>query len=449
MSLEKNKFAQLNLLAPIQQALDAFGFKEPTPIQAKAIPMILKGSDLIGSAQTGTGKTAAFCIPVLTSLIKDSNKNALILVPTRELAIQIEEFWKVLTQFCKEQRSATLIGGVSMQAQLRQIQRKPRLIIATPGRLVDHLQRRSVSLKTTAFLVLDEADRMLDMGFAPQLNEIVRSVPTDRQTLFFSATWNSATDLLAKKFLRNPVERVAVGETSRAAHTVTQTLLKTTTSGKRDLLLEEINSKQGSILVFARTKHGTDRVAKYLDSYGISVNRLHGGRSQGQRNTALNAFREGDIRVLVATDIAARGIDVSEIAHVINYDLPQVAEDYIHRIGRTGRAGETGTATSFVTGEDAAMWNDIAKLLKKTGSVIPSLYEKKITRPVNAQGGDEVIEAVQPASHRPTRSHPGQRRENQWKRGTTQVKPQNEQRFKQPANKAAAASVGARGSFIS
>jgi ATP-dependent RNA helicase DeaD len=427
-----NTFRKLGLPTPIQDALDAIGFQNPTPIQQQTIPMIMAGKDLIGSAQTGTGKTGAFCIPTLAKLLANPTQNALILVPTRELALQIEEFWFQLTKFSKEMRSVSLIGGVAMQPQLRDIKKNPRLIIATPGRLVDHIQRRSISLNNVAVLILDEADRMLDMGFAPQLNEIVRVVPKLRQTLFFSATWDQNTDQLSKKFLAKNAERVAVGETSKAATTITQTLYAVTQDGKRDLLLEELNSKEGTILVFVRTQHRTDRIARYLASYGVSVNRLHGGRTQGQRTTALREFREGHIRVLCATDIAARGIDVAEIAHVINFDLPMVAEDYIHRIGRTGRAGATGTATSFVTSEDMGLWTEIAKLLKKTGSTVPNAKQPKQSRPANAMDAAENEMMLQPKAEirKPTRSHPQNRRENQWQKGTVSLRPAHEQRIK-------------------
>ena len=427
-------FRKLGLPLPIQNALDELGFQQPTPIQQKTIPLILTGTDLIGSAQTGTGKTGAFCIPTLVNFLADPTQHGLILVPTRELALQIEAFWTELTRFCKEMRSVSLIGGVAMEPQIRGIKRNPRLIIATPGRLVDHLQRRSISLANISILILDEADRMLDMGFAPQLNEIVRVVPKQRQTLFFTATWDQNTDQLSKKFLRGNIERVAIGETSKAATSVTQTLYAITQDGKRDLLLEELNSKEGTILVFARTQHRTDRVARYLASYGVEVNRLHGGRSQGQRTTALREFREGQIRVLVATDIAARGIDVAEIAHVINFDLPQVAEDYIHRIGRTGRAGASGTATSFVTSEDLGLWQEIVKLLKKTGSTVPSAKTPKTTRPPNALDQEnEVTEDRDSAARKPTRSHPQNRRENRWSRDSVALKPAHEQRIQPQA----------------
>jgi superfamily II DNA/RNA helicase len=422
-------FDQFKLLPPIQQALTAIGFKVPTPIQQKAIPSALSGSDLVGNAQTGTGKTAAFCIPLLTTLLNEPKKTGLILVPTRELSLQIEKFWAELTQFCKEVNAVSLVGGIPMETQTKKLAKNPRLIVATPGRLVDHLQQENLSLKTVGVLVLDEADRMLDMGFAPQLDEIVSHVPKKRQTLFFTATWDSDTNALSKKFLQHNSERIRVGETSQAASTVTQTLLNTTQDGKRDLLLEEINSHRGSILVFAGTQQKVEHVTEYLESYEVPVNCLHGGRSQGQRKTALREFREGKIRVLVATDVAARGIDVADVSHVVNYDLPQIAEDYVHRIGRTGRAGATGTATSFLAPEDQRRWTEIETLLKETGSAVPKAKVPKQTRAANAEDLNPDLITVQ-VSKKPTRGNPQNRRENQWHKGTVVVKPEHEQRIK-------------------
>ena len=362
-------FETFELPQKLNDALKAMEFEIPTPIQAQAIPIALKGRDLIGCAQTGTGKTAAFCIPTLVHLLADRNKTALILAPTRELAMQIEGVWKDLTRFSPEIRSAILVGGNSMQPQMQALKRNPRLLIATPGRLIDHLQRGSLNLSRVGILILDEADRMLDMGFAPQLSQIMRFVPQSRQTLLFSATWSPVVDDLAKKYLKTPA-RVSVEKASRAAQTVHQSMIATTMKEKNEALLDELNEREGSVLVFVRTKSRTDRVAKYLSSYGLDVNRIHGGRTQGQRNAALSAFRVGKVRILVATDIAARGIDVVNIQHVINYDLPQVAEDYIHRIGRTGRAGSEGCAVSFVTPEDRSQWRDITHLLKKGGTIV-------------------------------------------------------------------------------
>jgi superfamily II DNA/RNA helicase len=422
-------FDTFKLLPPIKQALIELGYKTPTPIQEKAIPAALAGNDLVGNAQTGTGKTAAFCIPMLSALLNHPDKNALILVPTRELALQIEKFWAGLTQFSKEINAVSLIGGVPMETQVKRLLKNPRLIISTPGRLVDHLQSKNLELKKISILVLDEADRMLDMGFAPQLNEILSKIPKKRQTLLFTATWDSKTNDLAKKFLVHNSERIKVGETSKAATTVKQKLLNTTQDGKRDLLLEELNAHPGSTLVFAGTQQKVDRVAEYLESYGIGVNCLHGGRSQGQRKTALRELREGKIRVLVATDVAARGIDVPEISHVINYDLPQIAEDYIHRIGRTGRAGAIGYSTSFLAPEDARRWSEIEILLKKTESSVPKAAIAKQTRAANIADLEPEAE-LKKVSKKPTRHNPKDRRENAWAKGTVTIKPADQQRIK-------------------
>ncbi|MCC7441276.1 MAG: DEAD/DEAH box helicase [Bdellovibrionales bacterium] len=345
-------------------------FETPTPIQAQAIPVALKGGDLVGIAQTGTGKTAAFGIPTIMRLMENPAATALILAPTRELAIQIEGVWRDLTRYMKDMRSAILVGGYSMRPQLQALRQKPRLIIATPGRLIDHLEQRTVNLATVAVLILDEADRMLDMGFAPQLNQIMRHVPKERQTMLFTATWEKETDALAKRYLNQP-SRVAVASASKAADTVEQTAVETTVAKKNDTLLDEINRRAGTLLIFTRTKSRTDRVTKFLASYGLSVSRIHGGRSQAQRNAALAGFKSGQIRILVATDIAARGIDVTGIGHVINYDLPNVPEDYVHRIGRTGRAGASGSAVALVTPEERPLWRAITTLLQRGGSNAP------------------------------------------------------------------------------
>lgn len=374
-------FGDFKLADPINKALETLKFSIPTPVQSAAIPLALSGKDIIGVAQTGTGKTAAFCLPILNRLLQSPGKTALVLAPTRELAIQIDMFWRQLTQKIPRMYSVVVIGGASMHIQMRGLSRQPRLIVATPGRMIDHLDRRTVNIKAVDVLVLDEADRMLDMGFAPQLAEIAKHVPQDRQTLFFTATWEPALDRLAKLYLKDPA-RVTVGSTAKTTPQITQSLIATTAQKKNDTLLDELNRRQGSVLVFAKTQIRTERLAHYLEEYGVPSNRIHGGRSQGQRNSALNAFRRGDIRVLVATDIAARGIDVTDIAHVVNYDLPQVPEDYIHRIGRTGRAGAKGEAISLVTFEDKHLWRNIARLLQKNGSAIPQVpQEFQISQP--------------------------------------------------------------------
>ncbi len=403
-------FKELTLPPAIHRALEQMKFDQPTPIQAQAIPVALAGRDLIGCAQTGTGKTAAFCIPVLDRLLADPEATALMLAPTREIAQQIELFWRDLSQFCPDVMSAILIGGASMQPQLRALAKRPRVLVATPGRLIDHLRTKRQLLAKTSMLVLDEADRMLDMGFAPQLRQILQFVPRERQTFLFSATWDSNVDQLAKAYTANPT-RVSVGTASRAATTIQQTSIETSSQKKNETLLAELNQREGSILVFARTKSRTDRVARYLSMEGVNAYRIHGGRSQAQRNAALNAFKSGVARVLVATDLAARGIDVANITCVINFDLPMDPEDYIHRIGRTGRAGAAGTALSIVTPEDRMQWRDIVRFLQKSGSPVPTVVAAAVAPPKAAGAQPQVQAQAQPQARpapRARRPHRGQ-----------------------------------------
>ena len=356
-------FAELDIPAILLQAIKAMKYETPTPIQAQAIPPALLGRDILGCAQTGTGKTAAFLIPLVSQLLKTPLVTALILAPTRELAAQIETVLTGLTAHCKSLNHAVLIGGMSMQPQMRALNKKPRIIIATPGRLIDHLDRRTVSLDKTSFLVLDEADRMLDMGFAPQLKEILKTVPKTRQTLLFSATIAPEIRKLTQNYLNHPVE-VAIGTNSKPAENIKQSSITTDAKDKINVILDEINARKGSMIVFARTQHRADRLARSLKSYNLEVGVIHGGKTQGQRNRALQSFRDEETRILVATDVAARGLDIPHVAHVINYDLPQQAEDYVHRIGRTARAGSSGEALSMITPEEKHLWKKITLLLR-------------------------------------------------------------------------------------
>lgn len=360
-----NSFNDLILPESVQRALVAMKYATPTEIQAKAIPAALSGHDVVGSAQTGTGKTAAFSIPLITSLISEKRKRALILAPTRELALQINEVLNAILKFTSNIQVAVLIGGASMGPQERALSKKPRIIVATPGRLCDHLRRKTVALNQTDVLVLDEADRMLDMGFAAQLNEIVRFLPKERQTLLFSATFPGDIQKLVSRYTRNPV-RVSAGPVSKPVDAISQSVINTTGKGKNDALVDELNTCKGSILVFARTKRRTDKLARYLGECGYKVGRIHGDRSQKQRLDAIDGFKRGRFTILVATDIAARGIDIPHIANVINYDLPSTPEDYVHRIGRTGRAGAVGRAVSLLTAEDQSQWRSISKLITRT-----------------------------------------------------------------------------------
>jgi ATP-dependent RNA helicase DeaD len=360
-------FGNFNLPGSLCQAILAMNYHRPTPIQAKTIPVALLNRDLIGCAQTGTGKTAAFCIPLIAKLQRVPRKMALILVPTREIAAQITEVLKNLTKNASDLQPTLLIGGMSMQPQVRALTKKPRILVATPGRLVDHLRRGTVSLIYAEILVLDEADRMLDMGFAPQLNEILRFLPKARQTLLFSATMPPDILKLAGKYLKDPVH-IATQQLSKPPAKISHSIIQTTHANKNDTLMDELNLRKGSVLIFTRTKHRTDRLARFLLGFGHQVERIHGGRSQGQRNSALQGFRNGRYRILVATDIAARGLDIPHIEHVINYDLPQQEEDYIHRIGRTARAGAKGQALCLLTPEDKGQWRVISRFLNKADS---------------------------------------------------------------------------------
>lgn len=360
------KFTDFRLPAPIENAIRDLNFEEPTEIQFQSIPFALKGRDLIACAQTGSGKTAAYTIPMLAKLLADDNARALILAPTRELVKQISDVIHQLTTYSRQISHAVIIGGADMNKQLRALKKGPRIIIATPGRLMDHLRRQSISIKSTQFLVLDEGDRMLDMGFQPQLDAILKYLPQQRQTLLFSATLAPKVRALAARYLQNP-ESVTIGEDSTPVEAIKQTAIATTNDKKDDLVMDQLNQRKGSVIIFTRTQMRTDRLAATLTEYGFSVARIHGGRTQGQRNSAIQGFREGAFRVLVATDIAARGLDVPHIQHVINYDLPMMEEDYVHRIGRTARAGATGEAVSLVLPQDRNQWIRLARRYKIKG----------------------------------------------------------------------------------
>jgi ATP-dependent RNA helicase RhlE len=351
-------FNALNLPAGVLRMTQSLGFTVPTPIQREAIPPAVLGRDIIGIAQTGTGKTLAFGLPMAARL--QSFQTGLVLAPTRELAIQIEETFKKLNL-----KTALLIGGAPMNRQIGQLRGKPAVVIATPGRLLDHLQQRTIDLRTVSILVLDEADRMLDMGFAPAIRQIIAAVPNQRQTMLFSATMPREIADLAARYLTNPI-RIEIERAGRAADLVEQELMVVDQSDKRSILEELLSKHKGTILVFARTRHGARKVAKAVRAMGHSAAELHSDRTLAQRRTALEGFKRGEYRVLVATDIAARGIDVKDIALVINYDVPDSPEDYVHRIGRTGRAGASGQAITMATPEQSGSIREIEKLMRAT-----------------------------------------------------------------------------------
>jgi len=363
-------FAELMLAPELLRAVADAGYTAPTPIQARAIPLILRGRDIMGLAQTGTGKTAAFTLPIVQRLLGGPRRaRALILTPTRELAVQVKE------SFAKYAEHSGLVivdiyGGVPLGPQEQALRTGVDVIVATPGRLLDHMERQNVAFDDLEVLVLDEADRMLDMGFAPQLNRIVAEIPKYRQTLLFSATMPPEVEALARKYLRKPIV-VQVGMRTQAASTVTHAVYPVPRDRKSDLLIELLRQTElDSVLVFTRTKHGADKVVRNLESEGISALAMHSEKSQGQRTDALDRFRKGTIRVLVATDIAQRGLDIAGISHVINYDVPAQAEDYVHRIGRTGRAAATGDAFTFMAADEISM----VRLIERTlGQPIPRI----------------------------------------------------------------------------
>jgi ATP-dependent RNA helicase RhlE len=361
------KFQELNIITPILKALSEEGYTDATPIQEKAIPVVLQRDDLLGCAQTGTGKTAAFAIPLLQLIYNKKPAHhiqCLILTPTRELAIQIGDSFAAYGRHLPI-KHLVIYGGVSQHPQTKSLDNGIEILIATPGRLLDLMQQGHISLKHIEYFVLDEADRMLDMGFINDVRRVVGKLPNKRQTLFFSATMPMEIADLAKNILQNP-KYVEVTPVSSTVQAIDQQLYYVDKEEKRNFLTSLLNEAHiQSAIIFTRTKHGADRVSKHLNKAGIKSEAIHGDKSQNQRQNALNKFKGGEARVLVATDIAARGIDIENLSHVINFDLPNVPETYVHRIGRTGRAGATGSAISFCDYEELGCLKDIEKLIGK------------------------------------------------------------------------------------
>ena len=355
-------FNELNIDINLKNSISTSNFKIPTPVQSQSIPIGLNGKDILGTAQTGTGKTLAYCIPLINKLIIDKNAFALVICPTRELATQVMNFIKNLINNKINIKTALLIGGESMQKQLRQLGKRSRIIVGTPGRINDHLKRKSLNLSATKYLVLDETDRMLDMGFTPQIEMILKFIPKDHQTLLFSATLPQNIVKIAERYLKNPI-RISVGSTTLPVDKIKQETLDVYKENKYDELINQLLSRKGSILVFVKTKRNADKMVKRLKEEDHSADAIHGNLRQNKRDRVINSFRKGTKRILIATDVASRGLDIPLIQHVINYDLPQVPEDYIHRIGRTARAGSEGSALTFLTRDDRLMWNSISKLI--------------------------------------------------------------------------------------
>ena len=357
-------FYEYNLSDNLNKSLKTLGFKNPTEIQSKTIPIALKRHDILASAETGSGKTAAYLIPLIHHISTLGNISGLILTPTRELAQQVTDVSKSLVGYKSKIETALIVGGASMNNQLRQLKKRPKIIVGTPGRINDHLEKRTLNLKYFNFFVLDEADRMLDMGFEDQVEKIIRFLPSKRQTLLFSATLPKEIIKLSSKYLNNP-KRADVKENNVIKTQIKQKILNTKTELKYNQLVDEIALRKGSILIFVRTKYSTEKLKKRLMKDTVKSSALHGDLRQNKRSRILKDFRDDKFRILIATDIASRGLDVPHIEHVINYDLPQVPEDFIHRIGRTARAGSVGEAVSFITPNDKRMWKSIENLMEE------------------------------------------------------------------------------------
>ena len=398
------RFADFGLAPEIQRALSDQGYVHPTPIQAEAIPIVLQGRDVMGAAQTGTGKTASFSLPIIQLLLPHANTSmsparhavrALVLTPTRELAIQVAENVKAYAQHTPL-RSTVVFGGMDMKPQTEILRRGVEIVIATPGRLLDHVEQKNISLGQVQMLVMDEADRMLDMGFLPDLQRIINLLPKKRQNLMFSATFSPEIKKLASSFLNDPL-MIEVARSNATNNAITQVLYKVDEEQKRNVVEHLIRSRDlKQVLVFSNTKIGASRLARYLEQAGIKASAIHGDKTQQERIAALDAFKNGEIDVLVATDVAARGLDITDLPCVINYDLPYNAEDYVHRIGRTGRAGATGDALSVYSDKDERLLADIEKLIKQT------ITRGELTGLVAARGFERAGERVDRRGRRET-----------------------------------------------
>lgn len=378
-------FRDFNLPQGLVSALERLGITSPTPIQAAAIPLALQKHDILASSQTGSGKTFAFLLPLIANLLENKESMALVMAPTRELALQIKTALTSLLGKNSSLRSALLIGGEPMLPQFRQLQQQPRIIIGTPGRITDHLHRRSLNLSKAHFLVLDETDRMLDMGFSIQLDEILRFIPTDRQTFMFSATFPPRIVSLSKKYLNHP-QQISIDTVAQPLPKIKQEVIYTSAMEKFTHLMQELDKREGSIIVFVKTKVNAEQIAKKLNDKNHNSGVMHGDLTQRKRERVLSDFRNSKSRIMIATDVAARGLDIPHIKHVINYDLPQCAEDFIHRIGRTGRAGASGNALTFVQPSDGQKWRVITRMMDidvPAASKLPQEVSRTARRPVS------------------------------------------------------------------
>ena len=405
-------FDTLGLSPALLRALADEGYTEPTPVQTAAIPVVLAGFDLMAGAQTGTGKTAAFALPLLERLYPNGQRlplarkpRALILTPTRELAAQVQESVRTYSKHIGV-KSTTIFGGVGMGPQIDALRRGVDILVATPGRLLDHMQRRTVDLSGIEVLILDEADRMLDMGFLPAMKRVLSALPSQRQTLLFSATFSTEIKALASQFMRSPQE-IQIAKPNSVASTVTHRVHPVDLEAKRDLLLHLLSLDGSQTLIFGRTKHGCDKLTKQLEKSGLKAAAIHGNKSQNQRTRALADFKSGRVNVLVATDIAARGLDIDQLPMVINFDLPMVAEDYVHRIGRTGRAGTEGLAISLVSRAEEGLLRDIRKLLKQDIAIVNvEGFEPSQPLRLDGPGGARPQQSRQNHARRPHAQQP-------------------------------------------
>ncbi len=424
---QETTFADLGLAPPLLRAIEDAGYSHPTPIQAQAIPLVLKGGDLLAGAQTGTGKTAGFTLPILQRLseqpatVQPGRPRVLVLVPTRELAAQVEESVQTYGKYCRH-RSMVMYGGVGINPQIERLKKPVEILVATPGRLLDHVGQKTLELSSIEILVLDEADRMLDMGFIRDIRKILALLPKRRQNLLFSATFSDEIRELAEGLLHDP-GFVEVARRNTASETVEQSVHLVSQVHKRELMSHLIKANDWKqVLVFTRTKHGANRLAEKLVKDGIAAMAIHGNKSQSARTKALAQFKDGGIPVLVATDIAARGLDIDQLPQVVNFELPSVPEDYVHRIGRTGRAGASGSAVSLVDAEEIKLLKAIEKLIRRE---IPRMAVEGFTPP-------EKPEPEAPRPPRQFRPRPPQAQAQGQKRDRGEHGPRNEQRHGKP-----------------
>ncbi len=400
---QKESFDGLGIAPKFLETLKHLGFTIPTPIQSQAIPVAIEGKDIVGIAQTGTGKTLAFGVPMIQLLEQRPASRGLVILPTRELALQVDRALGRMGRI----RTAVLIGGSSMRFQMQDLAKNPRVIVATPGRLIDHLKQKTLTLRAVEIVVLDEADRMLDMGFAPQINEIFRALPKERQMMLFSATMPPEIMKIASSYMRLPV-RVEIAPTGTTAEGVTQELFIVQRTQKYALLLKLLESYRGSTLVFSRTKYGATKILRQLKANGVNAAEIHSNRSLSQRKEALDGFRTGRYRVLIATDIASRGIDVRGIELVVNFDLPSTSDDYVHRIGRTARAGARGHAITFAMPDQTKEVRDIERLIRKNIPVskLPELPQLHMVQADAPSFSRDRFRSRQAGSPRPFRQYP-------------------------------------------